>query len=264
MIISFCFLLTVSFPMEEVWERFFEDQRDYIIVIHGKPSLELKTEFFKHKANILKPIDTKWGNISLVYAQNLMLEYSVNVKMADFCCILSGNCIPVKNYKYIYNNLEATPISRFYLSESYLPIFKKKQSQWCVLSLEHIQIILKYADIYSEIFKTFNLCDITPFGAPDEYFYVNLLLWKNINNFLSEGSTYCKWYNINLVHPKEYKEISKERLLKVEKSHYFFMRKILKECKIKDEDIRLTEYYEPGILKKRIVLIELKEFKYLH
>ena len=42
------------------------------------------------------------------------------------------------------------------------------------------------------------------------------------------------------------------------------MRKILKECKIKDEDIRLTEYYEPGILKKRIVLIELKEFKYLH
>ena len=83
------------------------------------------------------------------------------------------------------------------------------------------------------------------------------ILFAGCSNTFGEGVEYEKTWAYRL-----YKEISKERLIKVENSHYFFMRKILKECKIKDEESRLTEYYKPGIFKKRIVVIELKEIKY--
>lgn len=260
MIIAFCFLLSYTFPMEYFWERFFKNATNFLIIIHAKPSLELKTSFFLTRAIILDPIETSWGNINLVKAQNLMLEHACIKMNADFCCLLSGNCIAVKTFDFIKKNLNEIPLSRFFLSTSYYFLFSKKQSQWCVLSLEHVQIILKYSSNYFDFFERNNFNDIsTTFGAPDEYFYINLLLSHNITNFLENGSTYCKWENLHLGHPKSFTNITRNKIMKLEKSHYFFMRKITPKCIITDEinnhDTNIVETYYPTRLP---VYLEMK------
>jgi hypothetical protein len=258
--IAFCFLLTYSFPMEKVWKRFFKDCENYFIIIHSKPSLVLQTKFFNKNSYIIDPIETKWGHISLVLAQNKMLNYAVNVLDADFCCILSGNCIPVKTFDYIYNNLDKYPISRLYISDVYHPVLKKKQSQWCVLSLEHIQIILKYEKEYINVFNNLNFRNVNVFGAPDEYFYITLLLRQNITNINTEGSTYCKWYLIHSGHPKEFDVISNKDIREMKTSHYFFARKILSKCKLLETNEEFVDVYsEKCELNQDIELIEIKK-----
>ena len=136
--IAFCFLVTYSIPTEKVWVNFFKKVKyeNFYILIHGKPSLKLETKFFKANSHVIDPIETRWGHISLILAQNIMLKYATETLQADFCCILSGNCIPVKSFDYIYEDLDFLPISRFEIQTSYHKILKYKQSQWCVLSLD--------------------------------------------------------------------------------------------------------------------------------
>ncbi len=264
MIIAFCFLLTYSFPMEKIWDKFFENienDHEYVIVIHAKPNLVLYSSFLKNKACVIDPIETKWGDISLVKAQNLMLEFATKKQNADFCCILSGNCIPLQNFETIRNDLENFPTSRFLVEDTFHPTFKKKQSQWCVLSLEHIQIILKHKQKYIDIFKKHNFESInTIIGAPDEFFYVTLILWQGFDNFAKNGSTYCNWSSVmHLGHPKEYNEVSIKKLMSLKKTHYLFARKFLKTCIIKDNGLQLVNYYDVEKTYK-IINIEMKEF----
>lgn len=262
--IAFCFLLTYTFPMEKIWERFFkniENDDEYLIVIHAKETLILDSLFLKTQAHIIDPIETKWGDISLVSAQNLMLEYATKKHDASFCCILSGNCIPLKIFEIIRDDLEKLPTSRFFLEDTLHPIFKKKQSQWCILSLEHIQIILKYKQKYMDIFKKYNFEKInTIFGAPDEFFYVTLILWQGFDNFTTTGSTYCNWASaIHLGHPKEYNKVSFTKLKSLKKTHFLFARKFLKTCIIEDNGLLLTDYYNANTNISSKIDIELKE-----
>ena len=266
--IAFCFLLTYSFPMEEVWEKFFEEVingEDYVIIIHSKPSLKLETDFFNNNSHFVDKIETKWGDISLVLAQNKMLDYATIDLEADFCCILSGNCIPVKKFKFIKDNLDNLPISRFLVTEVYNYFLPKKQSQWCVLSLEHIQIILRHSHKYIKLFEEQGFTKINILnGAPDEYFYITLLTMQGITNFEVNGSTFCDWSLVHGGHPKEFIQITKLELKRIQNSHYFFMRKILPMCKIKDNNELLIDWYEPNdnIVSHKID-IELRDFRSL-
>ena len=248
--IAFCFLVTYSIPTEKVWVNFFKKVKyeNFYILIHGKPSLKLETKFFKANSHVIDPIETRWGHISLILAQNIMLKYATETLQADFCCILSGNCIPVKSFDYIYEDLDFLPISRFEIQTSYHKILKYKQSQWCVLSLEHIQIILKYAEKYIKYFEDINFTEIDIIaGSQDEYFYITLLTGQNVTNFLKNGSTYTKWNIIHGGHPKTYTKIKRKKLIELEDTHYFFMRKIQNDCVIEESNgtLILLESYIP-------------------
>ena len=262
--IAFCFLLTFSLPTEKVWEKFFEevDFKKYYIVIHSKPQLVLETDLFKKSAHILEPILTKWGDISLVKAMLLLVKHSTEVLDADFCCFLSGNCIPIKDFDHIYEDLDFLPMSRLCLLESYHPILRYKQSQWCTLSLEHVQIILKYAEKYLKYFEDIKFTDInTIAGAPDEYFIITLFKGQNITNFLKNGSTYVNFNSlIHMGHPKSYDVIKRRKLNELEDSHFFFMRKIQKETLIIEINgtTTLIAEYEPC---KPILVCEEFEMK---
>ena len=262
--IAFCFLLTFSLPTEKVWEKFFEevDGKDYYIVIHAKPQLVLETDLFKGCSHILDPIPTKWGDISLVKAMLLMLRYATEVLDADFCCFLSGNCIPVKDFYHIRDDLEFLPMSRLCLLESYHPALRYKQSQWCTLSLEHVQIILKYSDTYLRYFEDLKFTEInTIAGAPDEFFIITLFTGQNVHNFLKNGSTYVNFDSfLHMGHPKSYEVVKRRKLSELEESHFFFMRKIQKDTVIKEINGSTTPVaeYEPC---KPILVCEEFEMK---
>ena len=78
--IAFCFLIYDIINHEEIWNIFFKniDINKYNIYIHYKTNVPLKY-FEKYKLN--NCIDTKWGDISLVQAQNIL--YTEALKDTD-------------------------------------------------------------------------------------------------------------------------------------------------------------------------------------
>ena len=98
-VLGLCFLIYDKINHEELWHNWLRnvDKKKYNIYIHFKSSKKLKY-FEKYKSDDC--IETKYADISLVKAQNLLLKASVNDKCTHHI-ILSNSCIPVKSFDYI-------------------------------------------------------------------------------------------------------------------------------------------------------------------
>jgi hypothetical protein len=78
------------------------DINKYNIYIHYKINKPL-LYFEKHKLNIC--IETKYAHISLVKAQNILLQATLNDSENTHFIFISNSCIPLKCFDYIYNIL---------------------------------------------------------------------------------------------------------------------------------------------------------------
>jgi hypothetical protein len=99
--------------------------------------------------------------------------------------LLSGACIPLKPFDYVYNNLDKsysyfniTPVSQCfprcnhllqYIDRKYI----NKSSQWCILNRKHTQIMIENNE-YIDWFKNN--------GCPDEHCYITNIFVKELNN----------------------------------------------------------------------------------
>ena len=182
--------------------------------------------------------------------EKVWVNFFKKVKPDNFYILIHGKPnLKLETDFFKANSYIVDPIeSRFEIQTSYHKILKYKQSQWCVLSLEHIQIILKYSGKYIKYFEDINFTEIDIIaGSQDEYFYITVLTGQNITNFLKNGSTYTKWNIIHGGHPKTYTKIKRKKLIELEDTHYFFMRKIHKDCSIEETNgtLSLLESYIP-------------------
>ena len=68
--------MTTSLGHEELWHKFLEniDKSKYSIYIHFKKDIPLK---YFNKYKIRNCIETKWGEVSLVLAQNVLLKHAL-------------------------------------------------------------------------------------------------------------------------------------------------------------------------------------------
>ena len=75
-VIGFCFLIYDKINHEELWYKWLNniDKHKYRIYIHYKNDVKLK---YFEKFKLKKCISTQYSDISLVKAQNLLLEASV-------------------------------------------------------------------------------------------------------------------------------------------------------------------------------------------
>jgi hypothetical protein len=247
--IAFLFLIKDGINKEELWHNFFEnvDTNKYSIYIHYKNNIKLKY-FDKYKLS--NTIPTKWGDISLVKAQKLLLKNALKDKNNYKFIFLSDSCIPIKNFNYVYDFLISN-------NNSYFNNFVKKKSknsiiyktfQWFILNKEHADIINN---------DSVEIRYYTKFFAPDELYFLTTILKKNTNNLVinkntSDYTTYVHWGNniikqisddfsniykvfksiktTNGASPYTYKTIVDEELeYLVNDTNCLFMRKIIPE-----------------------------------
>lgn len=240
--VAFLFLIYDLFNLEELWSLFFKnvDKCKYTIYIHFKNNSPLK---YFEEYKLQNCIKTAYADISLVCAQNLLLQEALKDKNNEHFIFLSNSCVPFKNFNFIYNKLSIdksyfniTPQEQcFPRCDTLLNHIEKKNiqkaSQWCILNRKHSEIISSHdVSLYRNIY------------APDEICYITTLFIKNLQNELittpnspNNATTFTNWDDMGYEFPskhglKNYSFITEEEIVHLINSNCFFGRKFSKEC----------------------------------
>lgn len=242
-VLGLCFLIYDKINHEELWHNWLRNvnKKKYKIYIHYKKNIKLK---YFEKYKLKNCIDTKYADISIVRAQNLLIKASIN----DNCShqiLLSNSCIPLKTFDIVYKKIiegysyfNLLPKNLYkhtkIIGSTKMDISKiHKTSQWCILSNRHSKIILKNRVIYEKLSKCY---------APDELVYLTILYaYKHkiimTNNLSSGTTTFTNWSNMNYPYQnhyglKNYNEIIKEEIDYLIKQPCLFGRKFSPDCKV--------------------------------
>lgn len=257
--IAFCFLIYDIINHEELWYRFFEkvDKSKYNIYIHYKYNTPL-TYFENYKLD--KQVETKYADISIVQAENLLLEEAQTDLENQHFIFLSNSCIPLKNFSHIYEILLPNK-SYFNMApqEACFPrcddalkhidrLYIQKASQWCILCRNHVDMLL-YTEEYLKWFDYSST-------VPDEHCYISYIYHCNkqdeiitTRNESINATTFINWEGMDYKYPstdelKNYDEISEEELQYLLDSDSLFARKFKVDC---------YEYLNKGFYLDKII-----------
>ena len=190
---------------ENIWHSYFKnvDNNKYTIYIHYKNNKPLAF-FEKYKLN--KCINTKYADISLVKAQNVLLDTALTDMNNEHFVFLSGSCIPFKNFSTLYDTLDCnnsyfTTYSKIDCYPRCIPLlfytnykFMNKASQGCILNRKHAQSMThdtKYLTYYNYIY------------APDDHAYITNIHSNNLQNEIItsnkplDQTTFVSWDHKN-------------------------------------------------------------------
>tara|TARA_Y100000593_G_scaffold26559_1_gene52966 strand:- start:2807 stop:3727 length:921 start_codon:yes stop_codon:yes gene_type:complete len=265
--IALCFLIYDKINHEKLWNQWLKniDKNKYNIYIHYKENKPLKY-FEKYKIN--NCIETCWGCLSVVLAQNLLLKEALKDKDNEHFIWLSGHCIPIKSFDYVYNYLD--PMYSYYnmcpdeqnLSTWHAMIGKdgetsmnyidktniKKANMASIINRKHSELFINNEDNIKKWFK--NIAIVTgsglSHGAPDEHVYISLLHHYNLqneliltNNIAAGAIIFAQWSNMknykifnNSIKENDYtyNYICNEELEYLVNSKSLFARKFTEKC----------------------------------
>jgi hypothetical protein len=244
--IAFLFLIYDRIDHEDIWYEFFKND------LHDRHSIYIHYKYDRHleyleNCKLTRCIDTKWGDISLVQAQNLLLIEAMKDELNDRFVFCSGTCVPLKSFEHFYRTIDPN-VSYFnmcpdrecfprcqratqFIDKQYI----KKASQWCILKRKHVELILS-TDKYIEWFRD---------TIGDEHCYITYLHILKLENEIIKtyngaeyATTFTNWSNISYIYPetsnvvklKNYIYIEKEELDHLLKSPCLIGRKFLKKC----------------------------------
>jgi hypothetical protein len=256
--IAFCFLIYDQIIHEELWNLFLKDidKSKYNIYIHYKTNKPLKY-FDEYKID--NCIETSWGNISIIKAQNILLKRGLDDDNTIFC-FLSGHCIPLKSFNYIYDNLDdnysyfnKSPDNEcFPRCNSILTILDKKKikksNAMYIINKKLANLIIDNEQLIISWFKNIR--------SADEHCVITLVYYLNLENEIittpnvsyNGATTFAPWGNqsdykryplSNKINSYTYNSICTEELNILLQSKCLFGRKFNKECK---ESLNKEEY----------------------
>ena len=261
--LAFLFLIYDVINHENIWFQFFNgiSKNKYNIYIHYKTNEQL--EFFNdYKINKNKIINTKYADISIVKAQNVLIKEALKDKDNKHFIFLSGSCIPLKSFKYIYNHLD-TKYSYFHIANpddcfpdcevalEYIPKkYINKASQWCILNRPHSELLINatnnpnnYLLWFKDTYAPDELCYISYLSDVYDLSYMydnNLSLLNGISStsYMSPpevATTFANWEGMNYKYASErelknYQNISEEELEHLLRSDSLFGRKFKASC----------------------------------
>lgn len=261
--LGFCFLIYDKINHEDLWHDFFKniDMNKYDIFIYFKTNTPLKYfENYKLK-NCIEPknncIQTSWGDYRISLAQNLMMKEGLN-KCSHFI-FLSGSCIPLKNFNYIYEYLDVN-FSYFnkapdeqvfprcnnvlnFIDKKYI----KKANTNSIINNSHARIIINNEDLLKKWFSKIN--------NADEHCHITLLYYLGKENELkltnntsySGATTFAAWDDMDdfMTFPKSiksnsytYEMISNDELSYLINSPCLFGRKFTEKCTMEGEKLK--------------------------
>ena len=235
--IAFCFLVINGLNQYQKWYQFFcgIPSCKYTIYVHCKnPDCDLG---WFNKFKIKETVPTKWGDVSIVKAQNLLYEEALkdleNCKFIN----LSESCIPIQTFDYIYDYLTKDDMSIIsqcptrqcfprcsallnHISRDYI----LKSQQWMILNREHAGLCAKNEGFIS-LFDNIS--------CPDEHFNIIIINKRgDTDKIRYETSTYTNWDDDEADSPKTYMKITQYELNVMKDEGYLFARKFDKSCEI--------------------------------
>jgi hypothetical protein len=250
--IALCFLINKSINHEEKWHDYLKsvDTNKYNIYIHYKENQPLK--YFEDR-KLQNTIETCWGCLSIVLAQNLLLKEALKDTVNQHFVWLSESCIPIKSFNYVYNNLDinksyfnispnsqvfprADPVLE-YISEHHI----KKAAMPAILNRKHAQLFADNNDNINLWFKNISNVDeiayitllhhfgmenelvLTPNLATDAIIFTG---WPDMSNYKTFPGS-----KLNKHSPNEYNEICEGELTVLITSKSLFARKFAEDCK---------------------------------
>jgi hypothetical protein len=240
--LAFCFLIYDKINHEDLWNIFFSnvDTSKYSIYIHYKRNAPL--QYFE-AYKLPNCIETKHGDISLVYAQNILLSEGLKDSENRHFIFVSGSCIPFKSFNYIYNNLD-TAYSYFNVTPKFecfprcygvLTHVKhiNKSHQWCILNKKHAQLMIdknEYLKWFEDVFAADEHCYITNIyaNALENEIITTPNLSTNATTFTNWGGMDYKYVTNGVI--KNYLEIHMDELKYILESKSMFGRKFDEKC----------------------------------
>lgn len=259
--IAFLFLIYDMINHESIWHRYFEGigKNRYNIYIHYKADTDVRLEFFDgYKIDKSKIIDTKYADISIVKAQNILLKEALKDAKNTHFIFLSGSCIPLKSFEYLYHRLEPV-YSYFHVADpddcfpdcevalQYIPKRHiKKASQWSILNRKHGALLVGNGSRGGDASNTY-LRWFEDTYAPDELCYISYLSYIYNDTLDDEiiatsyhsppevATTFANWEDMNYTFVSErelknYKSISEDELKHLLRSKSLFGRKFKPSC----------------------------------
>ena len=266
--IALCFLIYDKINHEELWYKYLKNinKNKYTIYIHYKQNKPLKY-FEKFKIN--NCIETCWGCLSIVLAQNLILKEALKDKDNKHFIWLSGSCIPIKSFNYVYNFLDVNKSyynmcsndNLFPRANSILKYFDKKNikkaNMASIINRKHAELFLNNDNNIKRWFSSINNDDNILIKenkgykyiikvALDEIVYISLLHHYNLQNELiltyniaADAIIFAQWSDMknyktfnNSIKENDYtyKYICNEELHYLINSKSLFARKFVEGC----------------------------------
>lgn len=229
--LALCFLVYSELEHENLWCHWILNNKDKLsVTIHSKNELKLNSEDLQTFVTKIDTIETKWGDFSLVEATLSLFKKALEDPDVQYCVILSGACIPIKPFEYVYNEIMnangKTFVNKMGKTRTQnIPVSKKdicKHAQWIIVSREHIEYFLKEIYRIKFIFKR-------PDIIPDELWCATFLnLNKKGHEIIYKQTTFTNWVQRDGTHPKTYKVITDKELDDILTSDRFFARKFTK------------------------------------
>ena len=275
--LALCFLITRNIRNQKVWEKWWEGHEDkFSIYVHYSNSSKDNVTAPLLKQNRVRPIKTRWGDISLVNAEKQLYKKAFTDKRNKFFILLSDTCIPVREFMYVYRRLMSNPkkgiapyrrIHSYHAkdtAEDFMPfvntdvcINKMRLAdllghdlyacdQWKVFSRKNVQDFLRMFDNKTFV-KIFSSCIylIPESLAPDELMFINYLAYKYKNKggiksqLRNRVVTYVDFKG-KAIHPLTYKTITADLSYEICSANAMFARKFKRHNPVLIEKVPLN------------------------
>ena len=239
--LGFCFLIYKGLSQQALWHDFFYKANPSKFGIYCHSKYPKKTDNCKFLKNYLidDHIKTSWGSPSLVEATINLFKSAID-DGCDYVILLSGSCIPIHSFNFIYNKLSAnksilnfddgTRQESYFEKKETLRRFNKsklidgfcdktnfiKSEQWLGLTKRHVDLLdKKHLKYFKDIF------------ASDEHYIPTLLAKKNeLQNCHNQAITYTDWENnLDWRHPVKFKRITDNIISDSRSTGALFLRK---------------------------------------
>lgn len=210
--IAFCFLVYSHVEHGKIWEKFFKQDMygTANIYSHIKENNSETQEWLL--PGQARTVHTEWCGENLVKAFCQMLKKALLNTKNEYFCLLSGSCIPLKNYEKTYDSitkLSKSSMCYWKVRKSVEPILGA--SQWVILNRECASDLLKLYKPKNKTAKKFlkkirkirksNMQQGLQSHCPDELYPINWFsklygnnLSKKIKN---QVTTYVLWEDYN-------------------------------------------------------------------
>ena len=272
--LAFCFLIYDTLNHTDLWEAFFTQAPPSLYRIHIHYKTHQPLEYFEGY-RIKDCVPTQYAHVSLVKAQNRLMEEALKDPTVSHVIFVSNSCVPFKRFDQVYHHLvprrsyfNVTPQSQCFprctptlqwVQEAHI----QKSSQWCILAAPHAQQLLQDRS-YLTWFDYEG-------GVPDEHCYITFMHVNGLQDELittpnlAEGATtFTNWEGMNYRFPnhwgiKNYLRISEEETSHLIESPCLFGRKFDPHCDLQSLlQFHRTEFYKEvksaAVPKKEITM----------